>query len=62
MKNNKPIRYTTMQVYDSYNYSDIPIYIVTKCFLDEEVTKFAHKKILLLYSLWNNQNFTNFGV
>lgn len=62
MKNNKPIRYTTMQVYDSYNYSDIPIYIVTKCFLDEEVTKYLMNgktrkeyKVTFPYSL-NNRN------
>ena len=60
MKNNKPIRYTTMQVYDSYNYSDIPIYIVTKCFLDEEVTKYLMNgktrkeyKVTFPYSLNN---------
>lgn len=40
MKNNQPIKYTTMQVYDIYNYDDIPVYIVTKCYLDEEVTKY----------------------
>ena len=40
MKNNQPIKYTTMQVYDIYNYDDIPVYIVTKCYLDEEATKY----------------------
>ena len=63
MKNNQPIKYTTMQVYDNTNYSDIPIYIVTKCFLDEEVTKYLMNgktkkeyKVMIPYSLNNRTN------
>lgn len=63
MKNNKPIKYTTMQVYDNTNYNDIPVYIVTKCFLDEEVTRYLMNgkkrkeyKVTLPYSLNNRTN------
>ncbi len=63
MKNNQPIKYTTMQVYDSINYNDIPIYIVTKCFLNEEVTKYLMNgtikkeyKVMLPYTFNSRTN------
>ena len=52
MKNNQPIKYTTMQIYDIYNYDDIPAYIVTKCYLNEEVTKYLmNGKIMKEYKV-----------